>query len=173
MGVLVFLSANSINSSSSVEEILATHSSVLTWRIPWQRRLAVYGPWVHKESDTTEQLNTQHSSGGPSFSKYLPTPSTHHLLCVYNIISKIRELSQVISKFLSTYMMVLFYVCNDLFALITQYKYQQKHGEIMRIVISLRHFKANWYQLPHIFWRMRHYALGWIIGIPGLYNRNC
>ena len=67
------------------------------------------------------------------------------------IISKIRELSQVISKFLSTNMMILFYVCKDLFALITQCKYQQKHGEIMRIVINSRHFKANWYQLPHIF----------------------
>ena len=43
-----------------------------------------------------------------------------------------------------------------------------KHGEIMRIVINSRHFKTNWYQLPHIFWRMRHYVLGWIIGILSL-----
>ena len=28
------------------------HSSILAWRIPW----ALYSPWGHKESDTTERL---------------------------------------------------------------------------------------------------------------------
>ena len=31
---------------------MATHSSILAWRIPW----TVY-PWGHKESDTTEQIS--------------------------------------------------------------------------------------------------------------------
>ena len=33
---------------------MATHSSILAWRIPGQRNLAGYSPWDHKESDTTE-----------------------------------------------------------------------------------------------------------------------
>ena len=36
---------------------MATHSSIHAWEIPWTeapRRL--YGPWGHKESETTEQL---------------------------------------------------------------------------------------------------------------------
>ena len=35
---------------------MATHSSVLTWRIPWQRGLVGYSLWSCKESDTTKQL---------------------------------------------------------------------------------------------------------------------
>ena len=34
-----------------LEKGKATHSSILTWRIPWT------SPWDHKESDTTEQLS--------------------------------------------------------------------------------------------------------------------
>lgn len=109
----------------------------------------------------------------PSFSKCLPIQSTHFPpLCVHNIISKIRGLSQVVSEFLSINMMGLIYICKDLFAIITQYKCQQKHGEIMRILINLGHFEANWYQLLPIFWRMRLYALGWMVGIPSFYCRN-
>ena len=37
-----------------LEEGLATHSSVLAWRIHGQRSLVGYSPWGHKESDTTE-----------------------------------------------------------------------------------------------------------------------
>ena len=39
-----------------LEKEMATHSSILAWRIPWRGtwRVAVHG--VHKESDTTEQL---------------------------------------------------------------------------------------------------------------------
>ena len=44
-----------------VEKEMATHSSVLAWRIPWTEepgRLQSVG-W--QESDTTEQLSTQHT----------------------------------------------------------------------------------------------------------------
>ena len=37
-----------------LEEGMATHASVLAWRIPWQRSLEGYSPWGHKESNTTE-----------------------------------------------------------------------------------------------------------------------
>ena len=37
---------------------MATDSSILAWRIPTENSLAGYSPWGHKESDTTEWLNT-------------------------------------------------------------------------------------------------------------------
>ena len=35
---------------------MATHSSLLAWRILGQRSLEGYSPWGCKESDTTEQV---------------------------------------------------------------------------------------------------------------------
>ena len=32
------------------------HSSILAWRIPWQKGLVSYSPWGCKESDMTERL---------------------------------------------------------------------------------------------------------------------
>ena len=43
-----------------MEKEMATHSSILAWRIPWQRNLVGYSPWSHKDSATTENINTQH-----------------------------------------------------------------------------------------------------------------
>ena len=37
---------------------MATHSSILAWKIPWQRSLVGYGPWGHKELDMTEHTRT-------------------------------------------------------------------------------------------------------------------
>ena len=36
------------------EEEMATHSSILTWRIPWTEEPGGYSPRGHKESDMTE-----------------------------------------------------------------------------------------------------------------------
>ena len=38
-----------------LEKEMATHSSILAWRIPWTEEPG--RPWGHKESDMTEQLN--------------------------------------------------------------------------------------------------------------------
>ena len=43
----------SLGWEDSLEKRMATHSSILAWRIPWQS-LEGYSPWSHKESDTTE-----------------------------------------------------------------------------------------------------------------------
>ena len=43
-------------SGRSLEEEVETHSSVLSWRIPWTE--AGYGPSGQKESDTTEHSHT-------------------------------------------------------------------------------------------------------------------
>ena len=41
----------------SLEESMATHYSILSWRIPWAKEPCGYSPQGHKESDTTEQLS--------------------------------------------------------------------------------------------------------------------
>ena len=45
----------SLGWENPLEEGMATHSSILAWRIPMDRSLASYIPWGHKELDTTEQ----------------------------------------------------------------------------------------------------------------------
>ena len=39
-----------------LEKGMATHSSVLAWRLPWTDDLAGYSPWGLKALDTTKQL---------------------------------------------------------------------------------------------------------------------
>ena len=51
-----------------LEEGMATHSSILAWRIPVdreQRSLMGYSSWVCKESDMAKQLSTSTVSNGP------------------------------------------------------------------------------------------------------------
>ena len=41
-----------------LEKRMATHSSILAWRIPWTEEPGgLHGPWGHKESDTTRLSN--------------------------------------------------------------------------------------------------------------------
>ena len=41
---------------------MATHSSMLAWRIPWtERSLADYSPWCCEELDSTYQLNNSNN----------------------------------------------------------------------------------------------------------------
>ena len=44
---------------------MATHSSILAWRIPWQRRLAGYSPQCLKESERTQELTLFQSARRP------------------------------------------------------------------------------------------------------------
>ena len=37
-----------------LEEEMATHTSILAWRIPWKRNLAGYSPQGRTQLDTTE-----------------------------------------------------------------------------------------------------------------------
>ena len=46
----------SLDWEDPLEKEMATYSSILVWKIQWQRRLAGYSTWVSKESDTTERL---------------------------------------------------------------------------------------------------------------------
>ena len=44
------------------EKEMATHSSILVWKIQWTRSLVGYNPWGRKELDMTERLHF-HFSG--------------------------------------------------------------------------------------------------------------
>ena len=46
----------SLGQEDSLEEGRATHSSILTWRIPWTGSLVGYSPQGHKEPDMIVQL---------------------------------------------------------------------------------------------------------------------
>ena len=41
----------SLGEKDPLEKEMAIHSIILAWRIPWTEN---WGPWGHKESDTTE-----------------------------------------------------------------------------------------------------------------------
>ena len=47
----------SLGQEDPLEKGMATHSSILAWRIPWTEELGDYSPWGCKELDTTEQLS--------------------------------------------------------------------------------------------------------------------
>ena len=44
----------SLDLEDPLEEGLATHSSILAWRIPWTEEPAGHSPWGHRESRITE-----------------------------------------------------------------------------------------------------------------------
>ena len=49
--------AQSLGWEDLLEKEMATHSSVLAWKIHGQRSLLGYSPWGRKELDTTERLH--------------------------------------------------------------------------------------------------------------------
>ena len=48
------MQVRSLGQEDPLEKGMATHSSILAWRIPGQRSPAVYSPWGHKELGMTE-----------------------------------------------------------------------------------------------------------------------
>ena len=46
----------SVGWEDPLEKGMATHSSILAWRIPWTEEPDSYSPWSQKESDMTERL---------------------------------------------------------------------------------------------------------------------
>ena len=48
-----------------LEKEIATHSSILAWKIPWTEKPGGYSLWGHKESDRTERLTLALSCTSP------------------------------------------------------------------------------------------------------------
>ena len=76
-----------------LEKGIATHSSILAWRIPWQRSLEGYCPWGCKDPDMTKQLTQHHYITCENTPSSLIGPGCNqsgicwdgHLLCIgYN-----------------------------------------------------------------------------------------
>ena len=49
-----------------LEKEMATHSSILAWKIPWTEEHGGYSPWGHTESDKTEHTTTNHPTNKPN-----------------------------------------------------------------------------------------------------------
>ena len=50
------IQVRSLGQEDTLEEKIATHSSILAWKIPWTEgpdSVTPYSPWGHKESDMT------------------------------------------------------------------------------------------------------------------------
>ena len=47
----------SLGWEDALEKEMASHSSILAWKIPWTQSLVGYHPWGCKELDTTELLH--------------------------------------------------------------------------------------------------------------------
>ena len=59
----------SLGREDPLEKEIATHSSILAWRIPWMEELGGLQSTGHKQSDTTERLHftfTTESKKSPS-----------------------------------------------------------------------------------------------------------
>ena len=62
----------SLGLEDPMEKGMATHFSILAWRIPWtQRGLAGFSPWDCKGSNTTEQLTHTHTHSFPGAGSFL------------------------------------------------------------------------------------------------------
>ena len=54
------IQVRSLGREAPLEEGMATHSSILAWRIPWKRSLVGYSPWGHGDSQKSQtQLSEQ------------------------------------------------------------------------------------------------------------------
>ena len=48
------MQVRSLGGEDPLELEMATHSSILAWKIPWTEEPGSYSPWGHKESDMTK-----------------------------------------------------------------------------------------------------------------------
>ena len=66
---------------------MATHFSILSWRIPWTEESNGYSAWSHRESNTAEQLTPSHFHFSPFFTQedHLNVSLSSLLLYILNI----------------------------------------------------------------------------------------
>ena len=60
MQEMLEMQVRSLGQEDPLEQQMATHSSVVFWKIPWTEEPGgLYSPWGHKELDTTEHAQTE------------------------------------------------------------------------------------------------------------------
>ena len=69
----------SLSQEDPLEKGMATHSSILAWRIPWTEEPGDYSPQRCKELDTTEQLILEKIRITLAKKQTLPTWIPQHL----------------------------------------------------------------------------------------------
>ena len=52
------MKVRSLGGEDTLELEMATHSSILAWKIPWTEEPGSYSPWGHKESGMTKHACT-------------------------------------------------------------------------------------------------------------------
>ena len=62
----------SLGQEDLLEEKMATHFSILAWKFPWTEEPDRLQSKGHKESDTTEQLSTEHGCEDQYYSRAKP-----------------------------------------------------------------------------------------------------
>ena len=71
----------SLDQKYPLEEEMATHSSILAWKIPWtERGLVGYSPWDAKESDMTEHTHTHTHTHVHIHTPLLTSMQTHNFI---------------------------------------------------------------------------------------------
>ena len=86
----------SLGQEDALEKGMATHSSILAWRIP-----IVYSPWGHKESGMTEQLSLTYGENramGDNSKPIQPTNQTTRK--TVTILNKLQTQCKILVKFL-------------------------------------------------------------------------
>ena len=69
----------------SLERAMATHSSILAWRIPWTEEPSeLYSPGGHQEFDTTERLSDMNTSLYVSFT--ITSESVLFLFIIFKLL---------------------------------------------------------------------------------------
>ena len=63
----------SLGREDPLEKEMATHSSILAWRIPWTEEPDGYSPWGRKELDMTERLHLQYQRCGETRRLFPPS----------------------------------------------------------------------------------------------------
>ena len=76
----------SLGREDPLEKEMATHSSILAWKIPWMEECGrLYSPWGCTESDMTEQLHFLFQGLQPVVrSHWEPCPPAHPRLVINN-----------------------------------------------------------------------------------------
>ena len=96
----------SLGQEDSLEKEMATHSSIIAWKIPWMEEPGSYRPWGCKKLDRTEQLTLSLSAFFMAQLSYpYMTTGKTIALTIKTFVSKIMSLLfNMLSRFFITFL---------------------------------------------------------------------